>query len=345
VSGASGFIGSHTIIQLLEAGYRVRGTVRSLKNLEKVQFLVDLQNPNLELVEADLHDAESWVKAAQGCDYCCHIASPFPIAQPRDEMELIKPAVEGTRNVLTACSNAGVKRVVLTSSCAAVMAGRESEAGKIFTEEDWANEAKCEPYSKSKLFAEKAAWELQKELPEGKRFELCTINPSFVQGPLLNNIMCSSQEPLAMLLNRKQPGVADLHWAVVDVREIAFAHVAALTKGVDGNRYIVSARTIALPELAKIVAKTFDPMGYRVPEIVFPKFVLRVIGLWDPIVRSVASSSGVVPRVDGSKAERELGVKYRDISESLVDGAHALIRFGLVQKKAGYKDPAATASA
>ena len=179
-------IGSHVVQQLLQRGdVRVRGTVRDLKSekAEKLsQFVPDAKYP-LELVEAQLQNAESWIEAVKGCYQVYHIASPVARKVPRDENELITPAVEGTLNVLQACAEAGtVKRVVLTSSIAAVSNGFNADTGRTYTEEDWSSEDRCGPYEKSKLLAEKAAWDFVKKLDE-KKFELVVINPAVVSGP------------------------------------------------------------------------------------------------------------------------------------------------------------------
>lgn len=189
VTGASGYIATHVVQQLLEAGYKVKGTVRSLENEEKVKPLTELagENGTLDLVEADLLKEEGWLDAVKGCSYVLHIASPFPLDQPRNEDDVVKPAVDGTMNVLKACHEAKcVKRVVLTSSNAAVFGNSKNKTGTTVTEEDWTDLTKhVEPYQKSKTQAEKAAWEYVEGLPEDERFELAAVNPCFVMGPAL----------------------------------------------------------------------------------------------------------------------------------------------------------------
>nr|XP_006823935.1 PREDICTED: bifunctional dihydroflavonol 4-reductase/flavanone 4-reductase-like [Saccoglossus kowalevskii] len=168
VTGASGYIASHVVQQLLKNGYRVRGTVRSKKNATKVQHLLNLcpdAQHELELVEADLLDVESWKPAVDGCSHVIHVASPFPSEAPKHEDEIIKPALEGTLNVLKACQNAGtVKRVVVTSSIAAVSGGFTGESNVVFSEKDWPNVDTIGTYEKSKTLAEKAAWDFVDKL-------------------------------------------------------------------------------------------------------------------------------------------------------------------------------------
>ncbi|KAK4337227.1 hypothetical protein RND71_043733 [Anisodus tanguticus] len=212
VTGASGFVASHIVKTLLELGAKVRGTVRSLQNEEKVSFLRNLvENPAhpLELVEADLLKEETWAAAVKGCKYVLHVASPFPLAIPNSPDDLIKPAVDGTLSVLKACQEEkSVKRVVLTSSVVAIYEPylplpKDAEESKLLTEEHWidGNDVNIEPYPRSKALAEKSAWDFVKEIPDGKnKFELAVINPSLVLGPLLNKADPTSVE-LRTVLN------------------------------------------------------------------------------------------------------------------------------------------------
>ena len=198
VTGASGYIATHIIKQLQTQGKcRVRGTVRSLKNEDKVKELKglvpDYTHP-LELVEAELNDEECWKAAVQGCTFVYHVASPFPLGNPRDENELIVPAVNGTVNVLKACVEAGtVKRVVVTSSCIVVTHHDDSH---VLTEKDWTPEENTSAYTKSKIRAERAAWEFVEKLEDEKKFELAVVNPSAVVGPFLirSNSGCNLQQ-------------------------------------------------------------------------------------------------------------------------------------------------------
>ena len=190
VTGASGYLALHIIQRLLKDGYRVRGTVRSLANKDKIAPIEALKEgitgASLELVEANLDDASGWSKACEDCDFVLHTASPFPAENPKHEDELIKPAVDGTLNVLRACGPS-VRRVVLTSSKVAVNYGHNGPPnGKAFTEDDWSRtDVGNMMYSKSKTLAERAAWDYMKTLSEGQRFDLCVLNPLLVFGPLL----------------------------------------------------------------------------------------------------------------------------------------------------------------
>lgn len=202
VTGISGFIASWVAHGALKLGYRVRGTVRSLANEDKVKHLRDLcpgSKFKVDLVEADLMDEGCWAAAVADCDYILHVASPFVIDEPKDPNELILPAINGTLNVLKAASNLPrlPKRVIVTSSSAAIAYGTDTH-NRVYTDADWtvpdSKEFPISSYTKSKVLAERAAWEFMENLPADKKFELATINPTLVQGPMLSGSQCSSAE-------------------------------------------------------------------------------------------------------------------------------------------------------
>ncbi len=230
ITGISGFLGAHVCSVFLQSGaFQVRGTVRDKNNAIKVQPLKDAFGDhfnNLELVEAELLNEESIDKAIEGCQFVVHTASPFPSANPKDENELIKPAVEGTLSVMRAANKHKVKRVVITSSIASMMMGH---LDKILTEEDWSILTECPAYEKSKTMAEKAAWEYLDTLPEHEKFELATINPSLILGPPLVPGDFTSGEVIKKIMSGKFPGVPVIQFPFVDVRDVAIAHYKALT--------------------------------------------------------------------------------------------------------------------
>ena len=204
VTGASGFIGLHCVLQLLKEGYRVRGTIRSQGRANEVREAMSAHLDadvvtRLELVEADLSRDDGWEDAARGCTYVLHVASPFPNRVPEHEDELIKPAKEGTLRVLRAAADAGVRRVVLTSSLAAVSGGHPHDNSRVFTEEDWSIVDACPPYPKSKTLAELAAWEFVDGLEGDAPMELSVINPGAVLGPVLNRHYSTSGEVVRTL--------------------------------------------------------------------------------------------------------------------------------------------------
>lgn len=345
VTGASGYIATHCIKQLLEGGkYAVRGTVRSLQKEEKVRPLRELApSPAipLELVEADLLKEETWPSAVEGCQYVLHVASPFVVNSPRDEMELIRPAVEGTRNVLKACAEAGVKRVVLTSSVAAVSVGPEGIRGhgdEPYTEDDWSPEGEGSAYYKSKTLAERAAWDLLKELPEEKRFELAVINPTYVQGPLLSKASGEASASLVQtILGGQLPGVPELNFSLVDVRDVAAAHIAAMeTPEAAGHRHILVAGNLWMREIALILQQEFQSQGYRIKTGRLPKFLMWIAGIFDATARSSVKNIGKVVTYRTDRMRSVLGINPIPMEQTLIEMAHSLIQYGLVQRKPGY---------
>ena len=353
VTGASGFIATHVIYQLQQQGkVRVRGTVRSLKREDKVKPLRDLvpdAKYPLRLVPADLLDPESWSRAVKGCTYVYHIASPLPSTVPRDENEVIRPAVEGTISVLKACAESGtVKRVVLTSAIAAVSSGFVGNPGQpldyVYSETDWSDEATCAPFEKSKLKAERAAWDFMEGLEEAKRFELVVINPAYVQGPLFSAasgegamLICSQ------LLGNKTPGILDMNFSIVDVRDVAAAHLVAMEKPeAVGNRYILNSETMVMQEMAQIISEEFCPQGYKIPTRVIPKALLWLGKFLSVQMKILYPSVGKRVRYNNEKMLNELGVKPRPARESIIDACYSLVELGLVDRTPGYLGPPAS---
>jgi dihydroflavonol-4-reductase len=338
VTGASGFIAGHCVRELLEHGYDVRGTVRSLKDPSRLRHLHDIAKRSgrtFDVVEADLARDDGWDRAVVACQVVLHVASPFPKELPKHEDELVRPAVEGTRRVLAACAEAGVRRVVLTSSLAAVLYGRERPASRIFTESDWSDPAVCEPYPKSKTLAERAAWDFVAKLPATKRFDLAVINPGLVLGPLLDQDAGTSGEIVRRLLIRDMPACPALGWAVVDVRDVAIAHRLAMeTPAAAGQRYCCAGDHVWMQEMAVMLADAFAARGYRVPTGRLPYWVLWVIGRFDPTIRMTLKSVGNKELISNAKIRTELGMTFRPVRETLVDMAESMIDLGVVPSKA-----------
>jgi nucleoside-diphosphate-sugar epimerase len=337
VTGASGFIGGHCVRELLENGYDVRGTVRDATDGRRFAHLSAVAartGRTLELVSADLTRDAGWAEAVRGCTWVCHVASPFPKTLPEHEDDIVRPAVEGTRRVLEACAAAGgVKRVVLTSSLAAILHGTARAEGRVFTEADWSDPAHCEPYQKSKTLAERAAWELVEKLPAERRFELAVINPGFVLGPLLDDDPGTSGELVRRLLVRDMPACPQLGFAVVDVRDVALAHRLALeTPRAAGNRYVCAGDHFWMRDMARILAQEFGPRGYRVPTGHLPYWVLWLIARFDPTIRLTLDYIGKREVVDNRKIRDELGMEFRPIRRTLVDMAESMIERGVVPR-------------
>lgn len=353
VSGVTGYVGAHVAQQLLLHGYQVRGTVRSTSDEAKMTKLrqqitegLPVEGvPELEFVEADLLKEETWPAAVEGCQYVCHVASPFPLDIPSDPDVIIKPAVEGTLTVLKASSADGnVKRVVLTSSLAAVhdvkiLDGKDPD--RVYNEDDWVDPDKVEPYSRSKILAEKAAHKFVEELPqeEGKRkLELVVINPSYVLGPLLTDGISSSVLGIKRLLDKSTPGVPKFHMPICDVRDVALAHVKALDNPEHvGKRYLIVTECKWLKDIACIIKKEFKPYGYFVPTIPVPSVFVWMGSFVDK------STAMVVPRLDkefkldNKRMVEDLKITPTDIEQTLLDTCHSLIEKGVIKATRKYK--------
>lgn len=327
VTGASGFVALHCARQLLEQGYGVRGTLRSLDKAPALRKALGEAGDGLEFVQADLHSDQGWVQAAQGCAYVLHVASPFPLTIPTDENELIVPAREGTLRVLRAAKQAGVRRVVLTSSIAAFMNGHP-EAKRVFDERDWTNlEGPVQPYPKSKTLAEQAAWAYAKEAD----LELSVIAPGLILGPSLDGHYPTSREYIRKLMRREVPGVSRTTLFTVDVRDVAAAHLAAMTAPkAAGGRFIAVEGGYRFLEIARILQRHLAPRGYRISTIEFPDWVVRLVALADKTVRLTLDELGKEYSFDTARIRAELSWQPRALEASVTEMADGMIRSGIV---------------
>ncbi|EFO82284.1 hypothetical protein CRE_00212 [Caenorhabditis remanei] len=335
VTGASGFIGTHCVEVLLKNGYRVRGTVRDLKNKDKVQPVKKLDKKNLlELVEADLLDASCWKKAVAGCDYVLHVASPFPIVS--DE-RCITTAVEGTMNVMRAIAEDGnVRKLVLTSSCAAVNEGYKQD--RVFDETSWSNLESdlVDCYIKSKTLAEKAAWDYIERLPEEKKFPMTVINPTLVFGPAYITEQGASITLMRKFMNGEMPAAPPLNMPIVDVRDVALAHFEAMRRPESDNERILvtNVPSIWFIDIARILREEFKGKGrYWIPRFTAPYFFVRLYALFDPETKASLPRLCQEVKFDNSKVQRLLGMTMRDSKEALIDMAHSLIDLGIIERK------------
>lgn len=346
VSGASGYVASHVVNLLLSEGYRVRGTVRSLTNEAKVTPLRELCSAArfpLELVEADLNQPDSWDGAVDGCAYVIHVASPFPSRPPVHEDDLIRPAVDGTLAVLRMCSKHRVKRVVLTSSVAAIfgdLSARDAE-GKVSNENDWTDtETAKDAYVKSKTLAERAAWDFLAQLPDVDRFELAVVNPVYVLGPMLMSSQgdITSSEIVKRLMNKEMPLVPRFNFSIVDVRDVALAHLRAMiVPEAAGHRHIVySGQNLWLQEIAILLEKEFKSQGYSIPTANCPYPFLWMTSLFDKTVKLALPLYNKEQHMDNTRMKSVLGISPIDANTTVIDMAYDLIEKGIVKKTKKY---------
>lgn len=290
---------------------------------------------NLSFVEADLSKDEGWKEAVQDCTYVLHVASPFPAAAPKDENDLIIPAREGTLRVLRAARDAQVKRVVVTSSFAAVHGdSSKQDPNKPLTEDNWTNLEipGVGSYEKSKTLAERAAWDFIKN--EGGDLEMAAINPCMVAGPVLAEDTSSSVEVVSRLMNGAVPGCPDLKFGFVDVRDVARMHLLAMTNPkANGERFLCMAPPqLSMKEVSLALREHLGDKAKRCPTMGIPNFVIRLMGLFDPSVALVVPMLGqdMVACVD--KAKNLLGWNPRSNVEAVVATGESLWNLGLVKK-------------
>ena len=336
VTGGSGFIGSHCILQLLAAGHEVRTTVRNLKREADVRALLKQGGAEpggrLSFVAADLENDAGWPEAVAGCEYVLHVASPLPATVPKDENELIVPAREGTLRVLRVSRDAGVKRVVQTSSFAAVGYGHAPQAAP-FNETDWTDidGPGVTPYVKSKTLAERAAWEFMAK--EGGGLELSVVNPVGVFGPVLGPDYSASILIVQKLMDGDLPGCPRISFGAVDVRDVADLHLRAMTSAAaKGERFLaVAGDFMSMLEIAKVLKERMGTAAKRVPTRELPDWLLRIASLFDPPVKQIVPELGKKKNATGEKAMRMLGWKPISREESIVATAESLVRLGLLK--------------
>ncbi|WP_280435455.1 SDR family oxidoreductase [Nocardia carnea] len=335
VTGATGFVAGHCIAELIEHGYDVRATVRDIAATARRAHLEKLaadRGGSIEFVQADLDSDDGWDPAVTDCAYVIHTASPFPDTPPKDPDELVRPAVDGTLRILRACAASDtVRRVVITSSIAAVSAGREPGDHTVRTERDWSVLDRSTAYQQSKTLAERAAWDFVAGLPADRSLELVVINPGMVLGPVQQPVVGTSVNAIVRLLRRDMPGSPRLGFAPIDVRDLAAAHRLAMeSPDAVGNRYICAGDNIWMGGIAQILAEEYNRKGFRVPTRTIPDRLIRIIGYFDPSVRLILPWLGRHERVSSDKARRELSWEMRPVRETILDTAASLIRHGIV---------------
>lgn len=334
VTGISGFIGGHVALKLLESGYIVRGSVRDLNKSGKVRETLarhGADTSRLEFVALDLLADGGWAEAVDGVRYLQHVASPFVTEMPSDRMELIRPAVEGTTRALEAAFSGKVERIVLTSSMAAIMYGHDAARTTPFGADDWTNlEGRdVNAYVESKTRAEKLAWEIADRF--GRRNDLAAINPAAVLGPLLDDDPGTSGALVVRLLDGSVPAAPRIPLIVVDVRDVAEAHVKAMTAPeAGGRRFPIGGETHSLIELANMLRPAFPAYAPKLPRFELPDWITRLYGLFDADVRGNLGELGVRKTTEALDAKALLGHPLIPADEALVATARTAIAHRLV---------------
>ena len=344
VTGGSGFLGAHCIVTALKQGYRVRTTIRSLKREDEVREMArvggvpDEQAKSIEFVAADLMKDEGWSEACKDCTYVLHVASPFPAAEPKHPDDLIVPARDGTLRVLKAAKAAGtVKRVVVTSSLAAISYGHNMNRTETFTEKDWSklppnNESPIGAYQQSKTHAERAAWDWI--AAEGGEMELSVVNPGGIFGPIFSKDFATSILIITRLMNGDVPGIPRLMITAVDVRDVADLHLLAMTHpDAAGERFfcIADESFVWFRDVALVLKDRLGDKASKVPTRGVPNVFLKLFSFFDKQVALIVPELGKERKGTNEKAKRLLGWRPRTWEECIVASGESVVEFGLVK--------------
>ncbi len=330
VSGGSGYIAGFIIRQLIAEGWMVHSTIRNLAREDEVRGWLNVDNARLRFFAADLMADDGWATAMEGCSHVCHVASPLPTVAPRNDDELIIPAREGVLRALRFAKAAGVDRFVQTSSVAAIAYGHTGQTR--FTEADWTNIDSPDAYAyvKSKTISERAARDWMAREGEGMVF--CSVNPALVLGPLMAPDFSTSLEAIKKLLNGDMPGLPDLGFGVVDVRDVADLHVKCLrAPNIANERFIASGPFMKLAEIAAILKAELGDAARKVPTRTIPSWLMRIMANFDPLVAQVKGELGRIRDNDASHAREVLGWVPRPAQESIIDTARSLIAHGVIK--------------
>jgi len=336
VTGGSGFIAAHCVIKLLQQGYAVRTTLRSLSRENEVKEMLKnggiISFDTLSFIEANLSDDKNWNEAVKDCDYVLHVASPTPIIKFTHEDEMINPAKDGVLRVLKAAKAANVKRVVLTSAYGAVGMGHTNRTTP-YTEKDWSIlDANLHPYQKSKTIAEKAAWDFIKN--EGGNLELSTVNPVAVMGPILGTDYSHSNQMVRQMLEGEIKACPKINSCYVDVRDVADLHLLAMTHPkAQGERFLAtSGNVLSMLDVAKILKLRLGDEAKKAPTKEVSNWKLRLAALTKPSLRMLATLLGKYAQVSGEKAQKVLNWAPRSNEEAIVATAESMLRLGLIKK-------------
>jgi dihydroflavonol-4-reductase len=338
VTGGTGFVGAQCLVQLLAAGHETRATVRDLKREGELRAMLRQggageAGDRLTLFRADLNADAGWAEAAAACDYVLHVASPFPSTVPKDENDLVVPARDGALRMLKAARDAGVKRVVMTSSFAAIGYGAPKDRTAVFTEQDWTNlnDPGVQPYQKSKTIAERAAWDFIAR--EGGKLELAVVNPVGVFGPVLGPDYSTSIVLVKRLLDGSLPGCPDLRFGGVDVRDVADLHLKCMTDpAARGERFLaIGGDFVSVRQIAQMLKDGVGELARKVPTRPLPSWLMRAVGLFDPQVKGILPELGKHKNASNEKARRLLSWTPRSPRDAILATARSLSELGLLK--------------
>lgn len=338
VTGGTGFVGIHAILQLLQQGYQVKTTLRSLRKKDEILAMLKTGGltdfEHLQFIEADLSKDDNWNEAVKDCTYVLHIASPIHLELPKDENEMIRPAVDGTLRVLKSARDGGVKRVVMTSNFGAVGYSHK-DPSQLITEESWTNpnEPGLSAYNKSKVFAERAAWDFMQK--EGGDLELTVINPMGIFGPALGPALSSGFELLKGILDGTMKAIPKLILGIVDVRDVADLHIRAMTNpAAKGERFLALAGgTLSLPQIALLLKEKMPEVTEKVSTRALPNWVVRLAAWFNPKAKAIAPMLGVNRNASNEKAKRVLGWQPRSNEEAILATAESMVKFGHIKQE------------
>jgi dihydroflavonol-4-reductase len=333
VTGASGFVGKWCVIKLLEKGYRVRGTVRSDKKAALVRRTVaevvgDDAASRLELVKADILADAGWPEAMAGVNAVMHVATIIRGDEPKDSSVVIRPAVEGTERVLRMAHDAGIKRVILTSSIATVGYGHGQTTGRRVYDETYFTKLESMrwtwAYCVGKTKAERAAWDYAR----ANGMELTTIHPGAIIGPALDEDASISVGMVSGLLDNSTPALPSNGFSIIDVRDVADMHVAALEHPESiGQRYLATAEYMPFPKVAEVVQELYPDR--KIIRRTVPDWIIRLVAMFGGPARQIINDIGNEKIFDGRKGEAMMGHPYISARQSIKDTAESVIRFGL----------------
>ncbi len=336
VTGASGFVGRHVVTQLLAKGFTVRGTVRSAEKAASVRETVSHINgpealDRLDFYIADLLSDDGWASAMKGVGVLFHIATMVYGVEPKNPDDVIRPALEGTERVLRFAKDAGVNRIVMTSSIATIGYGHGKQHGVLHIDEThWTDVEGLKgawSYSEGKTRAERFAWEFTAQHGIG----LTTIHPGMILGPALDVDAGVSIEFVNMCLNGKVPALPPVGFCIVDVRDVAEMHLAAAGDPASiGQRYIAAGPYRTFLQAAAVLADNYPKA--KVPNSEIPLWIMKIIGRFDRTVRQIAAEFDCERHFDGSKGAKLMGHDYRPPEEALLSAAESLIEFGIIDE-------------